>query len=242
MNITISATELGNYATRYSCLRCAWVRMHIKDLPYQAFPAIFSSIDSFTKNVIATYFDKYSSLPDWLGEIGNVTENIKPPNWRKFHRTDETTGITVRGEADAIFRLADGSYVIADYKTSRYNPDRKSTLLSYQMQLNAYAWISESYGYNPINHLYLIFMEPESQKEYASSNSSISQTGIALGFKSNIIEVDRRPEKLIPTALSKVHSVSKMKTPPDSGNRCRDCSKLDQMIVEMTYGTSNDRN
>ena len=137
MNITISATELGNYATRYSCLRCAWVRMHIKDLPYQAFPAIFSSIDSFTKNVIATYFDKYSSLPDWLGEIGNVTENIKPPNWRKFHRTDETTGITVRGEADAIFRLADGSYVIADYKTSRYNPDRKSNLLSYQMQLNA---------------------------------------------------------------------------------------------------------
>ena len=85
-------------------------------------------------------------------------------------------------------------------------------------------------------------MEPESQKEYASSNSSISQTGIALGFKSNIIEVDRRPEKLIPTALSKVHSVSKMKTPPDSGNRCRDSSKLDKMIVEMTYGTSNDRN
>ncbi|MBS21799.1 MAG: hypothetical protein CL739_06880 [Chloroflexi bacterium] len=242
MNITISATELGNYATRYSCLRCAWVRMHIKDLPYQAFPAIFSSIDSFTKNVIATHFEKYSSLPEWLGDIGNVTENIKPPNWRKFHRTDEATGITVRGEADAIFRLADGSYVIADYKTSRYNPDRKSTLLSYQMQLNAYAWISESYGYKPINHLYLIFMEPESQKEYASSNFSVSQTGIALGFKSNIIEVERRPEKLIPTALSKVHSVSKMKTPPDSRNRCRDCLKLDKMIVKMTYGISNDKN
>ena len=196
MNITISATELGHYATRYSCLRCAWVRMHIKDLPYQSFPAIFSSIDSFTKNVIATYYEKYSSLPDWMDDIGNVIENLKPPNWRKFHRTDGGTGITVRGEADAIFRLSDESYVIADYKTSRYNPDRKSTLLSYQMQLNAYAWIAESYGYTPINHLYLIFMEPESQKEYASSNSSTSETGITLGFKSNIIEVDRRPEKL----------------------------------------------
>ena len=121
MNITISATELGTYATRYSCLRCAWVRMHIKDLPYQSFPAIFSSIDSFTKNVIATYYEKYSSLPDWMDDIGNVIENLKPPNWRKFQRTDGGTGITVRGEADAIFRLSDESYVIADYKTSRYN-------------------------------------------------------------------------------------------------------------------------
>ena len=85
-------------------------------------------------------------------------------------------------------------------------------------------------------------MEPESQKEYASSNSSTSETGMTLGFKSNIIEVERRPEKLIPIALSKVNSVSKMKTPPDPGNRCRDCSKLDKMIVEMTYGISNDRN
>ena len=86
MAITISATELGNYATRYPCLRCAWIRMHVKDLPYQTFPSIFSSIDSFTKNVISAFFEKFSRLPDWLEEIGEVTENIKPPNWRKFYR------------------------------------------------------------------------------------------------------------------------------------------------------------
>ena len=240
MAFTISATELGNYATRYPCLRCAWIRMHVKDLPYQTFPSIFSSIDSFTKNVISAFFEKFSRLPDWLEEIGEVTENIKPPNWRKFYRDVETIGVRVRGEADAIFRLSDGSYVIADYKTSRYNPERKYALLSYQMQLNAYAWIAESVGYSPISRLYLIFMEPESQKEFASSNSSISEMGMALGFKSNIIEVERRPEKLIPPILDLVHSVSKMKIPPKGRNRCKNCVRLDEMIVKMTYGITNE--
>ena len=124
MPITVSATELGTYATRYPCLRCAWVRMHVKDLPYQTFPSIFSSIDSFSKNAISSYFANSLEMPVWLQEIGNISENIKPPSWRKFYRDDKTTGIRVRGEADAIFRLTDGSYVIVDYKTSRYNPDR----------------------------------------------------------------------------------------------------------------------
>ena len=108
------------------------------------------------------------------------------------------------------------------------------------MQLNAYAWIAESVGYSPISRLYLIFMEPESQKEFASSNSSTSEMGIALGFKSNIIEVERRPEKLIPPILDLVHSVSKMKIPPKGRNRCRDCVRLDEMIVKMTYGITNE--
>ena len=238
MPVTVSATELGTYATRYPCLRCAWVRMHVKDLPYQTFPSIFSSIDSFSKNAISSYFANSLEMPVWLQEIGNISENVKPPSWRKFYRDDKTTGIRVRGEADAIFRLTDGSYVIVDYKTSRYNPDRKTSLLSYQMQLNAYAWIAESYGYSPVSHLYLIFMEPESQKEFASLDSAISDIGMVLGFKSNIIEVERKPEKLIPPALDLVHSISEMQIPPVARSRCRDCLKLDKMIIQMTYGST----
>jgi len=92
--------------------------MHVKDLPYQSFPTIFSSIDSFTKKAISAYFDTYETLPDWLSDLGEVQSSIKPPGWRKFYRVDEETGISVRGEADAIFKLNDGAYVIADYKTS----------------------------------------------------------------------------------------------------------------------------
>ena len=37
--LTISATELGSYASSRFCPRCAWVRLHVKNLPYQSFPA-----------------------------------------------------------------------------------------------------------------------------------------------------------------------------------------------------------
>ena len=75
-----------------------------------------------------------------MEEIGDVIGCVDPPGWRKFYREDEHTGVTVRGEADAIFQLTGGSYLIADYKTSRYNPERLYALRSYEIQLNAYAW------------------------------------------------------------------------------------------------------
>ena len=52
-------------------------------------PSIFSSIDSFSKNAISSYFANSLEMPVWLQEIGNISENIKPPSWRKFYRDDK---------------------------------------------------------------------------------------------------------------------------------------------------------
>ena len=121
---TISATELGTYARARFCPRCAWVRLHVKNLPYQSFPGIFSSIDRYNKLIVHNHFDREGHAPPWLAELGDAGQYIDPPHWSSFKTLDEETGITLRGEADGIFRLADGSYVIVDYKTTRYNPDR----------------------------------------------------------------------------------------------------------------------
>ena len=50
--ITISAKHLGNINLPDFCPRCFWLKMHTGwKLPYQTFPGIFSSIDSYTKKV-----------------------------------------------------------------------------------------------------------------------------------------------------------------------------------------------
>ena len=234
--VSISATELANYASRYPCLRCAWIKMHVKDLPYQSFPAIFSTIDSFTKNSIKAYFDTHKKLPDWLSDLGEIHSFIKPPGWRKFFRIDDNTEVSVRGEADAIFKLNDGAYHIADYKTSKYNPERTYALDSYEVQLNAYAWIAELAGFSPVNKLSLIFMEPDNSRESVENVNSFSSQGLNLGFVARIVPVKRHPENLIPPLLEKVRAVYEMKTPPASRGRCRECRNLDNLIVRIATG------
>ena len=56
--LTISATELGSYAGFRFCARCAWIRMHVKALPWQSFPGIFSSIDRYTKQVVVGHLER----------------------------------------------------------------------------------------------------------------------------------------------------------------------------------------
>ena len=213
--------------------------MHIKDLPYQSFPGIFSAIDTFTKKVITSQFNQHGCLPPWMEEIGDVTRCINPPGWRKFYREDEHSGVTVRGEADAIFQLAGDSYLIADYKTSRYNPERFYALRSYEIQLNAYAWIAESAGFSPVNRLALVFMEPISDIKHAKSPNSIVGGGIQLRFNARIVPVKRRPESIIPPILEKVRSVADMSMPPAPRSGCRDCNQFDTMVVKMARGKSD---
>ena len=142
-DIVVSATELGQYADWRFCPRCAWVRRQVKQLPFQGFPGIFSSIDRYNKLIVRNHFERESRPPDWLSSVGEIQEHISPPHWSSFKAEDANSGVTLRGEADAIFRMSDGSYAIIDYKTSRYNPDQRGILQAYRAQLNAYAYIGE---------------------------------------------------------------------------------------------------
>ena len=80
MALTISATELGSYASPSFCTRCAWVRLHVRPLPYQSFPGIFSTIDRYNKLIVHSYFDRVRSLPPWLEQLGEVETYVQPPH------------------------------------------------------------------------------------------------------------------------------------------------------------------
>ena len=228
--LIISATELGSYAGFGFCARCAWIRMHARSLPWQGFPGIFSSIDRYTKQVITGHLQREGELPGWMSGIGEVTGHLDPPHWSKFQAEDERTGATLRGEADAIFRLADGTSAIVDYKTSRYNPGNRSQHRVYRAQLNAYAWIARRLDFPLVSGLALVYMEPATGDDAIASTSPVDSEGIALGFRPRLVEVELDPERLIPPLIRRAARIHEMPKPPEPRDGCRDCAALDGLL------------
>ena len=231
--LTISATELGSYASSRFCPRCAWVRLHVKNLPYQSFPGIFSSIDRYNKLIVHNHFDREGHAPPWLAELGEAGGYIDPPHWSRFKTLDEETGITLRGEADGIFKLAGGSYVIVDYKTSRYNPDRPGMFRNYEVQLNAYALIAERQGLSPVSKLALVYMEPATDKETAKEPGLVDDRGFTMGFQAKVVPVELRQATLLPPLLRKARSIWDMDTPPKGAKDCKDCAAVDGLLERL---------
>ncbi len=141
--LRISAKNLGQLTLPSFCPRCFWIKIHLGfKLPYQIFPGIFSSIDSYSKKITNHYFTKHRSLPKWFDGF-NLSEPIKTPSLRDFHTIDPEANIKLTGVPDEMFLRNDGSYLIADYKTARFTDHQDELSPMYEVQLNGYAQIAE---------------------------------------------------------------------------------------------------
>src|ERR1051325_7324150 len=119
--IRISAKDLGYLALADFCPRCFWIKMHCeKGLPFQIFPGIFSSIDSYTKKVTNCCYQNNSTLPVWFDGFKGLLKPVKVPHHSEFFIIDAANGIRLTGVPDEIFQRLDGSYFIADYKTAKF--------------------------------------------------------------------------------------------------------------------------
>ena len=208
--------------------------MHVRPLPWQGFPGIFSSIDRYTKQVILSHLGREGRLPDWMGDVGDTVGHIDPPHWSKFQALDEATGVTLRGEADAIFRLIDDSCAIVDYKTSRYNPDNRSQHRVYRAQLNAYAWIARGLDFPPVSGLALVYMEPATDDDTIAEASLIDVEGFALGFRPRVVEVELDPDRLLPPLIRRAIRIHETAKPPESRDGCRDCAALQGLLAALS--------
>ncbi len=234
MAVSISATDLGYYASSRFCPCCAWVKFHVKNLPFQSFPGIFSTIDRYNKLVVRKYFNRENALPSWLGKLGPVQICIDPPHWSKFQVLDSASGVTLRGEADGIFRMADDSYTIVDYKTSKFSNAQRAMMRSYETQLNAYAYIGERLNVSPVGKLALVYMEPLTGEEAVVDPAMVDAKGFSMCFEAMVVEVELKPEKLIPPLLARVQEVAGMEAAPAGYPGCKDCEALDGLIDTLT--------
>src|SRR6267142_3643771 len=140
--IQISAKNLGALAVSSFCPRCFWVRMKCGDrLPFQIFPGIFSSIDSYSKKVTTAHFRRHRRVPIWFNGFGELGEPVPVPGWSKFQMLDPETNILLTGVPDEVLRHPQRGTWIGDYKTARVTDTQDTLAAMYEVQLNCYALI-----------------------------------------------------------------------------------------------------
>lgn len=224
----ISAKDLGWLAVDDFCPRCFWIERHAKGLPYQmGFPGIFSSIDSYTKNVVERHFQKTGKLPSWLREVGEV-EKIVSVKSSEFKLVKGETVLT--GIPDLIFKRPDGSFGIVDYKTARYTGNQDALMPVYQIQLNGYAWIAEAIGERPVKDLYLVYFEPPSKEVYEQIiDGYTNDDGFEMPFKPTIHKI-KKDTKEVERLLKKAEQAYSSEKAPKGLDGCEDCARLKELI------------
>ena len=227
--LEISATQLGELSQRWTCPRCFWLRSQLKgQLPYEQFPAVFSHIDRFSKDLIKQSFDR-GELPEWIKVHGDFREALPVPGHQKFKAFDQDSGILLGGVPDALWVTGARELVIVDWKTSRVSEGELKKWESYVTQLNAYAWIAErqqNVELPPVRRLALLYTEPLSLNEAEEGVDRFN--GFVLPFRTVWKEVELQPGR-VEKLLLKAQNILSSETPPKSMRNCFECGKVDKM-------------
>ena len=235
--MSISAGTLGDLAMPDFCPRCFWIKFKCEKLPFQIpMPGIFSSIDSYMKNIVHRYYDKEQKLPEWFPPIGDVLKWEKVPSWQKFQIIDPQTGVTLRGTPDDVFQLQNYNYHIVDYKTARLTAAQDKLLPRYEVQLNAYAYIANRTFFSPVSALSLIYLEPDTDFYSEPDLLNRSDDHLMLGFTPKIKNVDIKPDSFIEGLLNQANEIDKQEIPPEHTYAGQDCELLERFIQIATLG------
>lgn len=227
--LVISAKTLGQLALPGYCPRCFWLAMKAGRLPFQIFPGIFSAIDSYAKNVVHGWFDRYGKPPAWLEPLGPIRTYKVPPHFTKFAVLDEKNEIILRGTPDGIFLMQDDSYAIIDYKTARFTAYQDDLFPMYEAQLNAYAYIGERLDVKPVSRLALIYTEPVTGNPATSDDANLTPEGFRMDFKARILEVEIQPG-LVTRLLKTAADLLRLPAPPAGAEGCKDCAAIAGLV------------
>lgn len=226
---TISAKTLGQLALPDYCPRCFWLAMNAGRLPFQIFPGIFSAIDSYSKNVVHGWFNRYGKPPSWLAPLGDIRTYKDPPHYSKFVVLDQENDVLLRGTPDGIFIMQDGSYTIIDYKTARFTAFQDDLFPMYEAQLNAYAYIGERLNMKPVSKLALVYTEPVTGNDATADDSNLTPEGFRMGFKVRILEVEIKPD-LVTRLLKAAADLLQLASPPAGVEGCKDCAAIASLL------------
>lgn len=216
--IRISAKNLGALAMPDSCPRCFWIKNNLKKFPWQIFPGIFSSIDSYTKKVVHHVFDTTGEPPVWIPEISDAKKYLKAMWHTKFFRLDTETGVTVSGIVDDLFECNDKSRIIVDYKTAKYTKNQDKLLPMYDGQLNFYAWIEEGFGNVVRPDLPLIYCEPQTDPKPGCH----VENGFNMPFAVKTVNVKKNSD-VIRSLLDRAADIVYGEIPLYEEGSCKDC-------------------
>ena len=233
--IRISGKNLGELELDNFCERCFWIKLHCNyKLPFMIFPGIFSSIDSYTKKITNVHFDKDSKLPEWFVNYGLSGKPVKVPGHSNFKVHHQETDILLTGVPDEIlYDEDDKSYFILDYKTAKFTDTQDKLLPMYKVQLNAYAYIGEQVGFNPVKGLGLLYYEPQTKVSEGTIDSFLLNDGFSMNFSAHLKPIQLDTSQ-IPGLLQKVRAIYDKPNPPAGVQGCKDCELLDGLVQIAT--------
>ena len=235
MALTISAVALGALARPSFCPRCFWVQLKLDAVPFQMpMPGIFSSIDSYVKNVVRAYFDFNRRLPTWFPDVGRVVGYEARLHWRRFQARDPHSGVTLRGVPDEVFHLEGRAYSIIDYKTSRFSAAQRGMFPNYEVQLNAYAYICSRLGLAPVEALTLIYLDPDTDLAAFPHWLRRSRDDFLLGFTPKVRDVEVKPDGFIEGLLARAAGIERMSALPPPTDRCQNCALVSDLVDLVT--------
>lgn len=203
-------------------------------LPYQIFPGIFSSIDSYSKKITNIHFAQHRQMPNWFSMFGPIEKLVKVPHLSKFYVVDPETNILLRGTPDEMLHKSDGSYVIIDYKTAKITDTQDKLLPMYEAQLNAYAYIAERVGFKPVTGLSLIYYEPITDISSNDIDSHMLNDGFSMNFTEKLVPVSLEPDN-IKSLLNRVREIYDLSEKPKGIQGCKDCESLDNLLSVAGY-------
>jgi hypothetical protein len=230
MTLRISAKNLGHLALPDACPRCFWIQTHCK-LPYQIFPGIFSSIDSYTKKVIHLHLARTGRLPSWLAGFGDIGRPIPVPHHSKFVVEHRETGVVLNGMPDEM-TLTNAGLWILDYKTAKFTGTQDALLPVYRVQLNGYALIAETIFQRPVVGLGLVYFEPVTDID--SAEGLVNADGFSMDFRAKLLPLERDRE-LVPSLLAEAKAIHDLPEPPAGREGCKDCELLDAIMRPLTH-------
>jgi len=237
--IRISAKNLGSLALANFCPRCFWLKLKLKfKLPWQIFPGIFSSIDSYSKKITWSYYEKYGVVPPWFQPFGEFIKPVKVPHYSKYFLFRENENILLTGIPDDIFQKRDGSYFIIDYKAARFTDHQDELLPLYQVQLNGYALIGEQVGFSPVSGLGLCYYEPQTQVNEKTVKSSLIDGGFTMPFKAHLLEVGLDSQGVVLPLLRRVREIGDRQEVPTGRDECEECGRVEEVVGLVRAGLS----
>lgn len=224
----ISAKNLGTLALPDFCPRCFWLqaKMGFK-LPFQIFPGIFSSIDSYSKTVTHLHRHHFGRLPDWMGRNGIEGEPVEGLHHSRFHATENEHGILLTGVPDEIIRNG-AELSILDYKTARHTEGQDALLPVYRVQLNCYARIAERLGMGQVRRLALLYYEPKTDITVQDLAGLLDDDGFAMRFNPLVVPIPLEPE-IVPPLLEQARRLVDSPNPPQGRDGCFNCRMVEQV-------------
>lgn len=221
---TLNARTLGALALPNACERCFWLHQRI-GAPPTPFPGIFSSIDSYSKKVLQAALQHAQRLPHWFERFELHGEPLPSPHHSWFKIATGHGSLQLSGTPDEILLAPNGSLIIIDYKTARYNPKDHLRPL-YEVQLNVYARIAENLaprsGYPfpcRVQTLGLMYYDPLTEVDRPDK---INTRGFLMEFHAHWVPIPRR-DAWIDELLMRAWAILSQPAPPAGASNCKTC-------------------